>query len=252
MSDPVSFQMKGWNELMTAIKATPKELEKIVAQMINDVSFRWRNVAVTHLGSRFILRSPRFVLSRMRVEKAIPGPIASEHSTVGSLFVRGKTGNLTFDGFARIAGHEIGETRGRTFTLAARGGEERAISKRGARLIEDVPKPADWDEVSAPQSRVQAMIRAMASTGVYGKTFIIPKGNKFTPGLYRIRSKRGYLLPDGRSAPSIQLLQRFDHKPTVHPWNWLLESMQRTVQHAPLQAMWMQAREKIAARFKHV
>ena len=147
MSDPVHLQLEGLEALQAILGHAPAQFQAVVAQMLNDLAFRWRPLSVSHLASRFIMRSPRFVLSRMHVDKAKPEALEAMQARVGSTYVRGKSGKLTFDGFARIAGHEIGETRARTFTLAARGGEETKITKAGTRLKTDVPVPDDWDDV---------------------------------------------------------------------------------------------------------
>ena len=89
----------------------------------------------------------------------------------------------------------------------------------------------------------------MGSTNVYGKTFIIPKGMGFAPGLYRIKSKKGYVSPTtGRIGPSIQIVQHFDRAPKVHRWMWLPESMKDMLRRAPIAMMWRQAVQRILTR----
>jgi hypothetical protein len=224
----------------------PIQARKATAQLLNDLGFAWRPLAVTTLASRLIMRNPRFILSKMRVEKTSAKPIPQQAVIVGSTYTKGKTGEITFDGFRSLQGLST-EPRNRTLALAARGGSKQAQAKKSGKLSPDseIPKPEDWDDIQLPQSRVQAMIRALAESSVYGKRMIIPKGHGFSPGLYGVKNKRGYYLPSGRTAPKLFVIQHFNKRPHHARWAWIQESIKRLIRYAPMAKMWEHAIQKV-------
>lgn len=241
-----SVDLRQFDQLQGVILALKGKINAPIANMLNELGFTWRDHVVPFLAKGMIMRSPRFIKSRMYVEKTPITTIDRMQTRVGSTLTRGKSGEVTFDGFAHLMGHDLGG-RTRTLALIARGGDERAKAKASGKLMpdQDIPKPEDF-EIAQPQSRVAAMIRIMGSTNVYGKKFIIPKGMGFAPGLYRIKSKKGYVSPTtGRIGPSIQIVQHFDRAPKVHRWMWLPESMKDMLRRAPIAMMWQQAVQRI-------
>jgi hypothetical protein len=180
------------------------------------------------------MRNPRFALSRMVVQKTSARPIAQQQVTIGSTFVRGKGGKLTFDGWASLqGGHD--PTRNRTLALLARGGDKRAIANKQSRLIGDIPSTDESPVMHG--SRAQALIRDMAKNAP-NKPFIIKRGYGMAPGLYRIRKGKGYTLPNGRGAPALQIVQHFARMPRHARWPWMQESVKRLLAHSNYQRMW--------------
>jgi hypothetical protein len=235
------MDFREFNKLALFFEQFPREARVATAQFLNDMGFlaKAHVPLVFALSGQMHIRNQKFVGSRIRVEKTTAKAIDKQRVTVGS---------IPGDRFTGWIEQQRGEApeRGRVFSLLARGGNERQQAKPAARLkpSEDFPKPEDWDDVASPQSQMQAMIRAMASTKVYGKAFIVPRGKAYgvRPGLYRIKSKRGYVLPStGRRAPSIQMLQAFDKQPRPKRWPWIQDVVHYTIQHAPIAKMWASA-----------
>jgi len=243
----LNMDFRELGKLYLFFRRYPVLARKATAQLLNDLGFAWRPLAVTTLASRLIMRNPRFILSRMRVQKTAAGPIERQAVTIGSTIVRGKGGNITFDGFYSLqTGRD--PQRNRTLGLLARGGDKRAQARRQGKLnpADDIPKPQDWDDIPQPSSarRAQAMIRAVADTTAYGKRLLLSKGDSagMAPGLYRIKRRRGYLLPStGRSAPQLAIVQHFGRRPRGQRWQWMQASLKWLLGHAPIASMWQRA-----------
>lgn len=240
----LNMDLTEFGKLARFFQQVPALLPKATAQLLNDLGFAWRPLAVTTLASRLTMRSPAFILSRMQVQKTTAGPIARQVVTVGSTFVRGKGGKLTFDGFYSLqTGYD--PERNRTMALLARGGERRSVVQKGSRLNQpDIPTTDESPVQSG--SEVQALIRDMARNAP-NKPFIIKRGMGFAPGLYRIAQGKGYLLPSGRSAPKIQIVQHFGRLPKSSRWTWINDSVMRLLTHAPMLTMWNVAISKVVA-----
>jgi hypothetical protein len=230
----LSMDLSSLGKLYSFFQKAPQMLRPVTAQFLNDLGFNLRPLIVSTLAGRLIMRNPRFVLSRMQVVKTSAKPIPQQRVTVGSTFVRGKGGHITFDGFLSLQGGADPQ-RNRTLALLARGGDKHAIAKKAGRLVGDIPSTDDMPVRSG--SRVQALIRDMAKNAP-NKPFIIKKNLGMAPGLYRIRKGKGYLLSDGRTVPALQIVQHFGRKPIHSRWQWMQESMKRLLQHAPMQKMW--------------
>jgi len=239
----LNMDLREFASLAIFFERYPGLMRPAVATVLNELGFRWRPLAVSTLASRLIMRNPRFALSRMQVEKTSARPIPQQRVTIGSTFARGKSGNVTFDGWRSLQGNER-EVRSRTLALMARGGQRENMARPSGKLMPgaNIPKPEDWDDIRLPQSRVAAMIRVIAESSVYGKRMIIPKGNRFAPGLYGIKSRRGYILPStGRSAPRVRILQHFGKAPRHARWRWMDESVNRLMKHSDFTKLWERA-----------
>jgi hypothetical protein len=136
--------------------------------------------------------------------------------------------------------------RNRTLALLARGGDKRAMAKRSNRLIPELQIASTDDVAVRSGSTVQALIRDMAENAP-NKTFIIKKGLGMAPGLYRIKKGQGYLLPNGRTAPRLQIVQHFGRSPKHARWTWINDSVTRLLTHAPMLTMWNSAIGKVVA-----
>lgn len=130
--DFLNMDLRELGKLYDFFRRAPQFLRPATAQLLNDAAFSWRPLAVSTLASRLIMRNPRFALSRMQVVKTSAKPIPQQRVTVGSTFVRGKGGHITFDGWASLQGGTEPE-RNRTLALLARGGDKRAIAKKSGR-----------------------------------------------------------------------------------------------------------------------
>ncbi len=243
------MDLRDFSKLYAFFLRYPIAARKATAQFLNDLAFAWRPLSVSVLASRMIMRSPRFILSRMQVVKTSALPIARQAVTVGSTYVRGKGGKITFDGFRSLQG--LGpEEKSRTMTLFARGGDKAGIAKRSAKLMPGTDIPSTDDSPVLSGSRAQFLIRDMAKNAT-NKTFIIKRGYGMAPGLYRIAKGKGYLLPSGRSAPKLQIVQHFGKTPHAHTWHWMQDSIKRLLTHAPMAKMWNAAISRVTADALH-
>ncbi len=249
----LDMDLRELGKLYLFFRNYPTAARRATAQLLNDLGFAWRPLAVTTLASRLIMRSPRFVLRQMRVQKTSAGPIERQQAIVGSTIVRGKSGAITFDGFYTLqTGRD--PARSRTLGLLARGGNKRAIARRQGKLMpaDDIAKPEDWDDIPVPTAarRVQAMIREKADSTLYSKRFILPKGDSagMASGLYRIKNRRGFLLPStGRAAPKIEIVQHFGRRPKSLRWQWMQQSIKWLLRGVPIARMWHQAISRVTA-----
>jgi len=244
--DFLQLDFRDLAKLALFFKRFPLQARAATAALLNDLSFLWRGEAFDAIASRTIIRNPRFDRSRLRVQKTSAGPIERQQAFVGSIFTYAKGGRLSHDGWYSLQTGQEPRTRNRVMSLLARGGDRTRPVLPSARLKPgtEFPKPRDWDEVHLPQSRVQAMIRSMADSGVYGKTFLLPKKQSggLSPGLYKIKRRRGYLLPStGRPAPDVAMLQHFGKRPRGLRFAWMQESLKRLIAHAPIASMWQRA-----------
>jgi hypothetical protein len=232
----LNFDFREFAKLAEFFKRAPQFIRPATAQLLNDLAFAWRPLALSTLASKLTIRNPKFILSRMSVVKTTAKPVAQQSVIVGSTIVRGKTGAISFDGFFTLqTGRD--PQRNRTMALLARGGDKQSPVQRGNRLIPDSQIASTDDVASVRGSRAQALIQDMAKNAP-NKPFIIKRGYGLAPGLYRIKSGASYMLPGGRPAPKIQIIQRFGKKPRHERWAWLDESVRRLLTHAPMAKMW--------------
>jgi hypothetical protein len=246
-----SVDLREFDQVQQTLMAMKGNINAPIAILLNELGFTWRSHIVAFFRQGMIMRNPRFILSRMYVEKTPVKEVARMATRVGSTLTRGKGGAVTFDGFAGKMGIEYGG-RSRTMSLLSRGGEKEAKAKASGKLMpdKDFPSPEQWDEAGGPSRALQYMLRDILKNGsATERTVIIPKGYGIAPGLYKIvgRGKRGaYALPSsGRMAPKLQIVQHFDKKPAVHKWMWLPLSMQDIIRRAPIAMMWQAAVDKI-------
>lgn len=244
----LNMDLREMGKLYAFFVRYPKAARAATAQVLNDMAFAWRPLAVSTLASRFIIRNPKFILSRMQVVKTTAKPISQQQVTLGSTFVRGK-GHITFDGFYTLQTGRDPE-RSRTMALLARGGDKRAQVKRSNRLLPDSDIVSTDDAPVLHGSRAQALIRDMARN-VPNKPFIIRRGYGLPAGLYRINKGKRYLLPSGKSAPKLQIVQHFGRKPKHERWQWMQESVNRLLKHSPMQKLWNAAIAKVTADAIH-
>ncbi len=179
------------------IHRTPAAMRKAAVQLINDLAFRARKVIPEVLAEKMIVRSPRFVQSMIRVQKAPPNaPLTRAQAFVGSIRTP------RFSGWSE---QEYGTDpkRSRVMSLFAAGGQKTGVVKPQYRLTPGKDIPSTDEAPVASGSRLMFLIRDMAKNAP-NKPFIIKRGYGMRPGLYKIKSQKGYLLPDGRSMPTVQ------------------------------------------------
>jgi hypothetical protein len=244
------MDLRELGKLYLFFRRYPLLARKATAQLLNDLAFAWRPLVVTTLASKVIVRNPRFLMGRMRVQKTGAGPIERQQAVVGSTPVRGKTGGFTFDGLYSLQfGRPLGEGRNRTLALLARGGDKRAKAKRQGKLMpgDEIPTPDEWDDMPKPsRSRMLSFMLRDIADNYPAQRFIIPRSYGMAPGLYKIKKRRGYLLPStGRSAPSIQIIQHLGRSPRGQRFPWMQTSLKWLLGHAPIAKFWERAISRV-------
>lgn len=108
-------------------KTAPKKFARASAGMLNNLAFQTRSAALIRIASDMAIRNPRFVASRMQVEKAKSGPMAGQRAEVGS---------VAKDRFSGWDEQETGAEplRNRVFTLTARRGNNQNQAAPSSRL----------------------------------------------------------------------------------------------------------------------
>lgn len=235
--DFLRMDLREFGKLALFFEQFPVEARAATAQFLNDMGFLAKANTPTVLAEHMHIRNQKFVGSRIRVEKTTAKPIAEQRVTVGSIPGDRFTGWIEQQ-------RGVDPERSRTFSLLARGGNEAAQAKRSSRLLPDSDIVSTDDEPVEHGSRAQALIRDMAKNAPT-KPFIIRRGYGMRPGLYKIKSKRGYTLAStGRVAPKIQKLQTFDKKPKPTRWLWMQDVIHYTIKRAPIGKMWESAMSK--------
>lgn len=241
----LNMDLSDFRSLHGFLRAYPSLVRPVVAQMLNDLAFRGRQVIPDTLAGRLIMRNPRFALGRTRVEKAgSAAPLSRMAATLGTIYTRSSHG-VTHDGWRSL---EAGPTtRDRTIALAARGGVKSAQAKRSARLMPgtSIPSPEDEDQ-GTRSGNLQALI-ARAAKGSGAHRVMIPAGYGLTPGLHQVVP--GTKRVRGRTVPKLRRLQRTDKAPRTHRWPWMGDVI-RTLVRMPKGALWKGACDKVLTKYR--
>lgn len=248
--DFLRMDFREFSKLARFFEQFPVEARAACAQFLNDIGFlaKANTPLVLALSGHMHIRNQKFVGSRIRVQKTTAKPIDQQRVLVGSVAGDRFTGWIEQQ-------RGVEPERSRTFSLLARGGDEAKQAKRSSRLLPDSDIVSTDDEPVQSGSRAQALIRDMAKNAPT-KPFIIRRGYGVRPGLYKIKSKAGYVLPSsGRKAPKIQKLQAFDRKPKPKRWLWMQDVIHYTIKRAPIAKMWTSAMsrawERVHASLSH-
>jgi hypothetical protein len=210
--------------------------------MLNNFAFGTKDAASVVLNGLMTVRNPRFVNSRLRVNKArISAPIESQRSEMGS---------ITSPRFTGWREQQTGAAtpRHRVFTLLARAGQKTKQAKPSARLknLARFPQPDEFPGASLEAKNIR-MLRHLQSGG-FTKPFIIHGHPKISAGVYKFlgRAKKRRVKSGGRSrvikAKEIRIMQAF-HPRVVQPRriDWLGLSRRTYFQHTSVSREWRRA-----------
>lgn len=250
--------MTEFRKLEQYFREFPKGARQATSIMLNNLGFAARQEMPDVLRDHgFIVRNPKFTVSRMRVQKTTAKPIQDQRVIIGSVETKGKGGSITHDGWRSLqTGRPTPKDRNRVTTLLSRGGDKANKVRAKSRLKPaiDYPNPGAFDDARGRTigNRIQAMIREVAS-GMYdtGKMFVLPKGQsgRMSPGLYKV--VRGKKSIRGKVYPKIQIVQRFDRPPHARRYAWIQELIKRTLQRTDYRAAWSDAMQRVEDRAKH-
>jgi hypothetical protein len=180
------FKARVWvsPELKAFQRQFPGKVARAMGLVVNAAAFGMRDEMETSIGKLMMVRSPSFVKRHLWVSKARVGS-SSPVAEVGSIR-RGK-----FEGWASQQ-FGVDATRTRVPTLVSRGGAERKVVRRGARLLKgkDVPSAREIVGKSSPGA-VVAMMRILARRGDRRPFLIFPDEHPKIPGgLYEMRGRK--------------------------------------------------------------
>ena len=201
-------------------KKAPKKFARASAGMLNNLAFQTRSAALVRIASDLAIRNPRFVASRMQVEKAKSGPMSGQ---------RAEAGSVTKDRFSGWTEQETGAEplRNRVFTLTARRGNNQNQASPSSRL-----KPGnnivDINDLNiAATGRMQRrriFIQMMSRRK--NKPFIMRrKYKKMRRGVYVFKGKR------------LLQLQAFDRM-TVKRKPWMKPARASVMTRSNIRAAW--------------
>ena len=206
-------------------KKAPRQFARASAGMINNLAFQTRNAALLQIAGEMNIRSDRFVNSRMRVDRARAGPIATQKAEVGSI------STSRFSGWVE---QETGKEpqRNRVFSVAARRGNEQNVATGKARL-----KPGNRIYTSNSfaikandDDHRTAVFMQLMGRHQPGKPFVLKrKFRKLRKGIYTI-TKRGKL----------KQLQQFNAM-KVKRKPWMAPARKSVVTKANVRAQWARA-----------
>ncbi len=217
----------------------PKRFAVATGMMLNNFAFGVRDTIVKDvLPSRMVVRSPRFVQSRVRVSKShFREPIASQESRVGSIASKRFTGWIEQEGGAS-------SLRTRTAHLLSRKGDRKGLHKSPFRMkrTNDFEDPDDTKVkgASTPHTRAVVMIQMISRRKGRKKPFMIHGHKNMKSGLYKIgRGRRG--------KQKIQMLQRFDSPKarSIKRVRWMKISRTVYFSRLNLRSMWVKVLNKL-------
>jgi hypothetical protein len=196
------FKARVWvsPELKAFQREFPRKLSRAMGLVVNGVAFDMRGEMEKSISTLMMVRSPSFVKRHLWVSKARVGS-SSPVAEVGSI-KRGK-----FEGWAA---QQFGSpaTRTRVPTLVARGGAERKVVKRGARLMPGKDFPSAREIVGKSSAgAVVAMMRILARNGDRRPFLIFPNEHPKIPGgLYEMRGR----MDKGGKKSKLRMLQALE------------------------------------------
>ena len=195
---PFTLDIKEIYHLEKFYRKSPVLFAKVIVNMMNTFAFGTRKVALNIIHKKMVVRSTRFVDSRVRIRKA---SLSLPNATVGSIY------SQRFTGWEEQEGTPTQRTR--VFGIMARKGDIRNKTIAPSRMSPSSVR-IDPDDYAGKSERFKntAMIMDLKRRGV-SKPFVITRHSKFKQGLYRWR--KGV----------IETLQVFKTKRQPRPVKWM-------------------------------
>ena len=202
MADIFQVEQRDLARLIKFYRRAPKPFSRATAGVINTLAFGARKQQIREISSSMTVRNPRFVKSRIRVDKArAVMPISNQSAITGS--VKGKR----FSGWEEQQTGKRRESK-RGITTAARGGSIKSTVKSKFRANKKFKQARDFR--SNRHTKFGQQVVAMiidAREGAFEGPFMVQRGGG--PG--RLRNfKRG--IYDGQSG-KLKRIQNFEDRP---------------------------------------
>lgn len=216
--------------LRSMYKRAPREFAKAIARTLNDVAFGVRQENLGVINRRMTVRNPRFVASRIRVERAKTAT-SNMHAVVGS--VRSP----------RFSGWEEQESGGapsrhRVVSLMARKGDTKQQAASYARLKRGpIITPYQVGLGSLPAKfRNTAMVRIMRRNK-WKQPFILDRKGSYHGGLFRLRGAR------------VERLQTFGVEPKPKRVMWMKDGINEYFQGDRIRREWVKNCHHVRFRY---
>ncbi len=226
------MEMRDMAKLSEFFRRSPRKAARAMAMMVNDAAFTARGDVFSQIDRTMTLRSPGFVKSRLRVEKApLSAPLGSAESRLGMIETE-RFGGLV----AQQRG--VGEERGRVATLLARGNSEAKRVRPSARM-----RPGetfeDQDDYPGSGDKQAVIMLSKLRRRRHRRPFIIRDHRKIKPGLFKFA---------GRGQKDLRKLQSLEPPKKTHTNRWMTDGMRRWEQAYNEREAWRKALTKVWGR----
>lgn len=213
-------------DLQKFYRRAPKQFARASAGMLNNMAFQTRVAALENIQGDMNVRADRFVSSRVRVDRARPGPMSGQQAQVGSV------STSRFSGWVE---QEEGKApqRNRVMTVAARRGNEsnKVTGKARLKASNQFFTPSDFDiQANDDDHRTVIFLQIMAKKHANRPFIMRRKYRKMRKGVYKF-SKRGKL----------KQLQRFDEPPKPQRKRWMRPARESATTRANIRKQWGRA-----------
>lgn len=201
----------------------PKKFARATGAMLNEFAFGTRNTSIEVIRERMTVRNPRFVESRLQVDKAVGRlPIQGQKALMGS--VRSP----------RFSGWEEQQTgartaRERTINLLARGGGTKRQVPPRYRLKSGKQFESYKNYPGRGVERRTIVMLQQLDRQRWKQPFVIHKKKGMIPGLYKFKRRKPRLL---------QVFVPRRAQPKKVPW--ITMARERFFQRADIRALWAQ------------
>lgn len=229
-ADMLELNAQQLHKLKKLFVRSPTKFARVSGELLNDFAFGVRNTSMETLREKLVIRNPRFMASRLQVDRARGRlPIQAQESTVGSV------GKKRFTGWRE---QQTGEksTRERVATLIARKGSRKRQIAPSARLKPSLELKRFTDYPGAsPNMRSTRMLQAL-DRARWKKPFYLTKKRGIQPGVWVFK---------GRKLRPLQLFKR-GKKLKRNPW--LTDARDRYFQREDIGRLWARKIERIFRR----
>ena len=223
--------MRDMIRLRKFFQVAPRAFARSISATLNDIAFGVRRENLAVINHEMIVRNPRFVGSRIKVEKSRPRKGEQTHSIVGSII------SPRFSGWEE---QEKGKEsdRHRALTIMARKGDIRKQAASYARLKGGDFLTSYQAGLGSVPSRYQqyAFIRLL-KRNKWRKSFILRKSGQYKAGLFRLN--RG----------KVERLQTFGE--SLHPKRvkWMQKGIAQYIQGNRIATDWTKNVNRELARY---
>jgi len=229
MPDIFQINKRDMRHLIKFFKNAPRDFQRASAGTLTTFAFEARKSIIGAIEDNMTVRNPKFVSSRVQVNKAKPGPLSSQVSEVGSV------ATARFSGWVEQQ-RGTQSTQSRIFTLAARNEDWNKKMSKASKLQSGSNILTEGDvEGQTKQSRRMNLIRRAKRDK---RPFILGKTGNKKGGLYRFKRNK------------LNRLQTFGEKPKPKRIKWLDIGINRFEKIVNVRKIWGNQLDFVLKRYK--